>query len=459
MDHPITLYFEKGVIAVSDISAAVKIDDISTVKKKLSFDIPWADVKNELDAVYREVGKKAKIKGFRPGKIPRGILEVHYREEAEGEAVSNLVNRYYWETLQEKEIPVVTQPEIEQKGIEAEKNFTFSATVEVEPIVEPKDYLGLELEKEELTVSEGDFEVRMQEIRQMFATMEEVSEDRGIQTGDFVTLDFEGVLDGARLKELKSENYLLEIGSKIFVPGFEEQLIGMRKDESKVVAVKFPENYHAANLAGKDVEFSVKIKGIRIKKLPEIDEQFVKNFERYESLEALRNDIRKNLEEEKKRKIAAAFERQISDRLLEKNVFEVPESFVERQIYYMMSDTQRRMVSGGMDSKKAAEFSFKMHDQFREEAAKIVKTVLLLKGIAGKAGLTAGDDEVENRVREIAAQRAQDYEKLKESLEKDDLIDNIRSEIINRKTYEFLEANAKVIMVKGETKQIAEEGK
>jgi len=444
---------------VSDISAAVKIDDISTVKKKLSFDIPWADVKNELDAVYRKVGKKAKIKGFRPGRIPRGLLEVHYREEAEEETVSNLVNRYYWETLQEKEIPVVTQPEIEQKGIEAEKNFTFSATVEIEPVVEPRDYLGLELEKEEPVVTGEDLEARMQEIRQMFATMEEVGEDRGILVGDFVTLDFEGALAGEKLKELKAENYLLEIGSKTFIPGFEEQLIGMRKDESKSVAVKFPENYHAAHLAGKDVEFTVLIKGMRIKKLPEIDEQFIKNFEKYESLEALRDDIRKNLEEEKKRKIDAAFERQISDRLLEKNAFEVPESFVERQVYYMMSDTQRRMVSGGMDSKKAAEFSFKLHDQFREEAAKIVKTVLLLKGIAGKEALTAGDDEVEKHIREIAAQRAQDYETLKKSLEKDDLIDNIRSEILNRKTYEFLEANAKVITVKNEKPQMTEEGK
>ena len=130
---------------------------------------------------------------------------------------------------------------------------------------------------------------------------------------------------------------------------------------------------------------------------------------------------------------------------------------MERQIYYMMSDTQRRMVSGGMDPKKAAEFSFKLHDQFREEAAKIVKTVLLLKGIAGKEGLTAGDDEVENQIREIAAQRAQDYETLKKSLEKDDLIDNIRSEILNRKTYEFLETKASVTMIRNEKKKMPEE--
>jgi trigger factor len=143
---------------------------------------------------------------------------------------------------------------------------------------------------------------------------------------------------------------------------------------------------------------------------------------------------------------------------LEKNVFDVPDSFVERQIYYMMSDTQRRMVSGGMDPEKAAEFSFKLHDHFREEAAKTVKTVLLLRGIADKEALTAGEDEVEKQIREIAAQRAQDYETLRKSLEKDDLIE-IRSEILNRKTYELLEAKGKVTTVSTKKKEIPEEEK
>ena len=181
---------------MSDISAAVKIEDISSVKKKLSFDIPWADVKNELDTVYRKVGKTAKIKGFRPGKIPRAILESYYREQAEEETVTNLVNRYYWEALKEKEIPSVTHPQIEQKGIEAEKDFTFSATIEVEPIIDPKDYLGLELEREEPVVTEEDLEARLLEIRQMFATMEDLNEERGVAEGDFVTLDFAGSIAG-----------------------------------------------------------------------------------------------------------------------------------------------------------------------------------------------------------------------------------------------------------------------
>jgi len=430
---------------VSDFSAAVKIEDISPVKKKLSFDVPWEDVKNELDSVYRKVGQKAKVKGFRPGKIPRAILEMHYRQEAEEEAVSNLVNRYYWRTLEEKNIHAVSQPQLEQDGIKKDKDLIFAATVEVEPVIEPKDYLGLELQKTDPTVTEDELNTRLQEIRQMFATMEEVNEDRVLVAGDYANIDFTGTLAGESLKELKSENYLLEIGSNTFVPGFEDKLIGMKKGEAKVISVKFPDDYHAANLAGRDVDFSVKINGIHIKRLPEIDEEFIKNFERYESLEALKDDVRKNLEEEKHRKVEADFERQIGDRLLEKNDFEVPGSFIERQVYYMVSDAQRRMVSGGMDPKRARDFSLNLREQFRDEATRTVKTILLLKSIGQRENLTVTEGEVEEQIRQIAVHKGQDPESLKKSLEKDDLIENIESEILTRKTYEFLEKNARVV--------------
>lgn len=441
---------------MSDIQPVVTIEEISPVKKKISFAVPWTGVQDELNKVYREAAKTARIKGFRPGKIPRKILEVHYREQVEDETISNLVNQYYWDTLQEKKIQAVSKPQIDQQGIEPEKDFTFSATVEVEPLIEPKDYLGIELEKEELIVTDEDVQGKLDEIRQMFATMEDLQEDRALLTGDFATIDFEGSLDGQTRPELKSENYLLELGSGTFVPGFEDQLVGLKKGETKTVKVTFPETYHAKDLAGKDVEFTVTVKAIRIKKLPEINEEFIKNFERYESLEALRDDVRKRLEEEKKHYIADELQKSIAEKLLAKNEFEVPSSYVERQIYYMMSETQRRMISGGMDPKKAAEFTLKLRDQFHDEAQKAVKMILLLKSIAEKESLSVSDEELENRVREIAQQRSQDYEAFRKTLEKDDLLENIRSEILTGKTYEFVEMKGQVTTVKKDSKGLAE---
>jgi trigger factor len=444
---------------VSEISAAIKIEDISPVKKKLSFDIPWADVKNELDTVYRKVGRTAKVKGFRPGKIPRAILEMYYREQAEDETVAGLVNKVYWKTLEEKEIPAVTQPQIEQKGIERDKDFSFSAIVEVEPAIDPKDYLGLELEKEDPAVTEEDLEKRLQDIRQMFSTMEDLSEDRGVIEGDFVTLDFTGKIDGEPLKELTAESHLLEVGSKKFVPGFEDQLIGIKKGETRSFVIRFPETDMPAHLAGKEVDFHINIRGIRVKRAPEIDDNFIKNFEKYESLEALKDDVRKTLEEEKKQRVAAELDKSIGEKLLACNDFEVPDSFIERQIHHMMSDMQQRMVSGGMDQKKATELALKLHDRFREEAAKIVKTVLLIKSIATKEAIAVDDQEVEKQIAEIASQRAQDYETLKKSLEKEDLIDSIKSELQSRKTYEFLAEKARITTVSAKRTEIPEENK
>jgi trigger factor len=282
--------------------------------------------------------------------------------------------------------------------------------------------------------------------------MEDLQEDRGAIEGDFITLNFTGKLNGEPLKELTADNHLLEIGSKSFVPGFEEKLIGVRKGESRSFVITFPEADVPEHLAGKEVEFDVNVGGIRVKQAPEIDDNFIKNFEKYESLEALKADVRKNLEEEKKAKIAANLDKSISDKLLARNDFEVPDSFVENQVHHMLYNMRQRLVSGGMDPKKATEMALKFRDQCREDAIKIVKTVILIKNIARKEGLT-----VEKRIAEMAAQRAQDIETLKKSLEKEDMLDGIASEILSRKTYEFLLEKAHITTVSAENPEIPEE--
>lgn len=419
-----------------------RVEDLNSVKKRILFDVPWHDVQNELDAAYHKVGKTAKVKGFRPGRIPRNILERYYRQDVEDETVSNLINRHYWEAIQKNKIPVVSQPVIEQKGIESEKDFTFTATVEIEPEIEPTSYTGLDLEKPVPVVTDAEVETNMEQMRQMFAVLEDVVEDRGLQKGDFVTIAFEGTLAGKKLQELKAENYLLEIGEQKFIPGFEEQLLGLKKGEKRTIMVHFPDNYQMAQVASKDVEFAVEIKDVRIKKLPAIDEQFLKNFNQYHSIEELRADVKKRIEKEKEKRFKTAFQRNISDKLLENNLFEIPDVFVEQQTFYMVNDAQNRMVSEGLDPKKAEELAMSLRDHFRDEASKIVKTSILLDRIARKESIVANDDEIDNRIKEFAAQRSQNYQTLKETFEKDGLMENIRTEIINLKTYEFIEANA-----------------
>ncbi|MHB8138301.1 MAG: trigger factor [Smithellaceae bacterium] len=425
----------------------VKVEDISQVKKKMSFEVPWVVVKDELENVYRTIGKKAKIKGFRPGKIPRKILEDYFKADAEGETITNIINKYYWQELDNRGIVTLSRPEIEQDGLKENTDFAFSASFETEPAFEPQGYKGMELEKINISVSEEDMEKRLHEIRKMFATMQDVADDRKTVMGDFVNVDFKGTLDGELLPELQSENYLLELGSKRFIPGFEEQIVGMKNGETKEINLTFPADYHEKKMAGKDVVFTVTLKGLKEQKLPEIDENFIKNFDKYNTLEDLRNDVRKTMEEQCSRQSDTQLQDKIIESVLNANAFEAPPSLVERQIFYMISDTQKRMKSAGMDEKNAMELSFRMHDQFKQEAEKTVRSYLIIKKIAEKEAINVSDDDIDNHIKELAEIHHADYEVVKSAYNDEERINSLKSEIIQKKVFDFIkgESNIKVV--------------
>lgn len=429
---------------MSNMDMAVKVEDVSSVKKKLLFDIPWHDVKEELDAVYREVGKTSRIKGFRKGKIPRKVLEGYFKENVEIETTANLVNKFYWEAIKEKGINAVAKPEIDQRGIEVDKNFSFTAVVEVEPVIDPSGYTELELEKEEHEVTDADIDVKLQEMRDMFSTMEDAPDDKPVAAGSYVIIDFEGFLDGVPREELKADNYQLEIGSRLFVGNFEDQMIGWKKGESREITVKIPDDYDAKEIAGKEVAFKVLLKNIREKKLPEIDENFIKNFEKFESLDELKDSIRKSLAEENKNKAEVALKEQIIDKLLAANEFEVPSSLVENQTNYMMADAKRRMMMGGMLPDDASELSAKLRDNFKQGAARTVKYIMLLKSIAKKEAVSVDEKDIDDHLREIARDRVQDYEAMKKTVENDDIKENLKSELLIKKIFDFIQNSAKI---------------
>ncbi len=425
----------------------VKIEDLSSIKKKISLEIPWDEVKNELNAVYHDVSKKAKIKGFRPGKIPRKILETYFKDQAETEAATNIVNKYYWQTLEERGIIPISQPEIKQDGIKQDADYCFSASFEIEPELEPKGYKGLELEKEEIKVTDDDVKKRIDEIKQMFATMEEVTEDRPVITGDFVVIDFAGSMNGEEYDELKSDNYFLEIGSGKFIPGFEDQLIGTKKGETREVKVTFPDNYHENKFAGKDVIFKVTVNNIREKKLPENDENLIKNFEKYNSFEDFQNDVRKSLEEKVEQTAKLNLQNKITEALIKENNFEAPSALVERQIYYMMADTQQRMITAGIDEQSVMDFTLKMRDKYKGDAEKIVKSFLLIKKIAEKESLIAEEQDVEQYLQDLAAQSGRDYESLKKMYDDEKKKDSLTMELMQKKVFDFIEKNANIKVV------------
>jgi trigger factor len=440
---------------VSETSVVVKVEEISPVKTKLFFDVSWDDVKKEMEPILRKVNRTAKIKGFRQGKVPRSILEIHYGEYVEGETITNLINRLYWDALKTHDISAVSQPQIEQGGIEKDKNFTFTATVEIAPNIEPKGYTGLDLEKSKHEVTEADVEVRLEKMRQMFATMEDVEEDRGVKEGDFVTLDFSGSIDGVRRGELGAENFLLEVGSKRFILGFEEQLIGAVKGETKEINLRLPD-YYVPDIAGKDAVFTLNLKSIKEKKLPPLDPSFIKNFEKYNSLDELREDIRKSLEEENKIKSENDLRNLMITELLRNNEFEVPPSYVEREFNYIMTNVQRRMIGDGLSKQEASEMSSKFQDQYRPTAIRTVKIAALVSSIARKESIAVEKNELEERIMEIAGQSG-DYEKTVKYLEDEGIRENIRQEILYNKVFEFVEKQSNIKIVKKNNTIIEEE--
>ncbi len=430
------------------MATEVKIEDISSVEKKLSFEVLWDEVKSELDSIYKKVGKGAKVKGFRQGKAPRNVLELHYGDKVEEDVISNLVTKNYTEAVEKNGIAVAAQPVVDQKGIKKGESFIFSVTVETQPEIDPKGYEGLELEKEELDVTPSDVDERIEQIRQMYATLEDVSEDRALAEGDFALIDFVGKLNGEVRPGMESSDYTLQIGSKSFIPGFEEQIVGMKKGDSKDISLTFPEEYGAKDLAGKEVVFSVALKNIRAKVLPALDEEFIKNFEKYENLNDLTEDVRKSLEEEGEARIKAELRSAIADKLLERNDLEVPSSWVERQIYNMMMDARQRMVQNGMPDNKAAELTYSLHDKFKEQATTMVKASFLLNEIAKKESIEVSDEEVDAKIRELADRYKQDYETVNNAYESNGVKENFKVELLENKTMDFIEGKATITPVK-----------
>lgn len=443
---------------MGEMIAEVKIEDVSSVKKKLSFEVLWADVKDELDSIYRTVGRKAKIKGFRPGKVPRNVLEMHYKEQVEEDAISNLIAKHYAEVVEKNNILAVGQPAIDQKGITTGENFLFTATVETRPVIDLKSYTELKLEKEKLGITKADIEERLNQIRQMYSTLKDIEEDRALANDDFAVIDFEGKLDGEARKELASEDYTLQIGSQSFVPGFEEQLVGLKKGESRDITVTFPEDYGAKDIAGKEVLFSVTLKNIREKLLPELDEEFVKNFEKIESLEDLKKDVKKSLEEEGEARIKADLRNAMIDKLLENNEFEVPSSWVEEQVYTMMLNARQQMMQNGMPDDKASEISYNLRDGFNDQATRIVKASFMFHEIAKKESIEVTEKDVEDKLNALALRYGQDYESVKRVYEANNAEDRLKDELLEQKAVDFVEERASITLVKKGRKKKKEKG-
>jgi trigger factor len=424
----------------------VKVEDISSVKKQLSFDVPAVRVSEEIEKAYQQIAKTAKVKGFRPGKVPRSILERQYASQMESQVFEKLIRENFYQALADHKIVAVSGPEITDSGtLEKGKDFTFRAQVEVRPEVEPKDYVGLKLKKETLKVDEKVIDGRIEEMRAGSATMKDADRDEA-RDGDTVILDFEGFINGVPFENGKAENHRLELGSKTFITGFEEQLVGMKKGQEGEIEVTFPLDYGKKELAGQDAVFKVKIKEIREKILPELDDEFAAQFG-LASLADLREKVAESYRAQEAERIERDFKDHIIDALVERNPFELPESMIEQQLEYMLENLQNRMQAQGMSIQALGLTPEAFMGIYREIAIKQVKGSLVLEAIALKEKVQVEESEIQEKLEEIAEKNNASKEMVMNFYADESRRRGLVTQLAEEKVIHFLTGKASVEMV------------
>lgn len=422
----------------------VQVEEISPVRKKINVEIPEDQVQGAIDAFYKDLGKKTTIKGFRPGRAPRSILERYFKDYAQEEVAQKLIQETYEKAFSQISLRPIASPVLEPGELRAGKPFQYSATVDVKPDIKLGDYIGLKLEAKREEVRNEEIEERLKAIQDVHASLRSLSEPRPIQKGDYVILDYEASIDGKVLGEGKATDVSLEVGTGQFIPELEEKLVGLLPEEEKEVEILFPPDYSYEKWAGKTVKFRVKIKEMKEKVLPPLDDEFAKDLGAYDSLQELREKLREEIAKAKEQKLRLDLQGEILEQLLRENSFDVPAVLVEEQTKVLVSETKMRLAAQGAELADTGLTEEGLREEFRPRAEKEVRTYLILEKIAEMEGLTVSDEEVENRLREIAERFREKFERVKSYYEKNDLLPNVRGEILGRKTLDFLLQKAEI---------------
>jgi trigger factor len=419
-------------------------EEISPIKKKISIEIPEDQVGQEVDSFYKELGRTAKIKGFRPGKVPRNILERYFKDYVKTEVVRKLIEESYPKALSETHLEPVSPPVVDPGEFAEGKPFQYSAVIEVKPEITLEGYTGLKIEGKREEVEDEEVEARLKALQNLHSNLKTISEARAIQAGDYVILNYEASLGGKSVEGGKAIDFTVEVGSGQFIPAFEEKLIGLKPEEESEIEVTFPQDYGYQKWAGKTLSFHVKIKEIKEKILPPLDDEFARDLGDYPSLGELKAKLKGEIEKEKELGLERQLRDQVVDQLLEANPFEVPESLVEEQAKALVSDTKLKLAAQGVVLKSLGVSEEKLQEDYKAMAQKQVRTFLILEKIAGQEGIAATDQEAEDRLKEMSERMHQKFDVVKQYYEKNGLLPEIKAGILRDKALSFLLEKANI---------------
>lgn len=412
---------------------------------KLEITVEAQKFDEAIKTVFNKSAKYFNIPGFRKGKAPYQIVEKTYGAQIFYEdAFNEVAGEAYAQALEENNIEAVSKPQIDLVQIEKGKDLIFTAVVQIKPEVELGKYKGIEIKKIEYNVSDEDVEHELSHMAEKNARLVSV-EDRAVESGDITTIDFEGFVDGEAFEGGKAENHELTIGSNTFIPGFEDQIIGMKLGEEKEINVKFPEEYFSTNLAGKDATFKVKLHEIKKKEMPEINDELAKDVSEFDTIDELKNSIREKQEEQNQTKAKYEMEDEVIKAVCDKAKVEIPSGMIELEIDRMAQDIETRLSYQGMKLEQYLQMMNKTMEDFRnenkEQAERTVKSRLVLEAVQKAENIEVTDEEIAEKIKEMAETYGRKEEEVKDNPE---LVKYVGENLKAEKTVKFLVDSAKI---------------
>lgn len=413
----------------------------------ISVEVEASLVNEAIDKAFKKVVQKVNVPGFRKGKVPRSIFEARFGiESLYQDAIDILLPDSYSAALAETGIFPVDRPEIDVQQFAKNEIGKYTAKVTVKPEVELGEYKGLEVPAADATVTEEEIAAELNRLQQRHAELT-VLEEGAAENGDITVIDFDGYVDGEAFEGGKGERHSLELGSGSFIPGFEEQVVGLQIGDLKDIEVTFPETYHAENLAGKAAIFKVKLHEIKRKNLPALDDEFAKDVSEFDTLEEYKQDLSAKLADRKEKENESAREAAVVEKAAEAAVIEIPEAMINSETTFMLRDFENRLRSQGMNLDLYYQFSGQDEDalrgQMRGDAEKRVRNNLVLEQIAKNEGIAANDEDLNEELENLSKQYSRPVEELREIFESNGNLDNIKEDLVLRKTIKFLLENSK----------------
>ena len=409
----------------------------------LEVTVPAEDLAKAYDKAAKKVAQKVNIPGFRKGKAPLKVLEravgKDYILQEAGEAI---ISETLPKALEEQNIDIVARPEIEDMKLELGQDVVYKAAVTPKPEVELGEYKGIQIEKFSTEVSDEDVQQQLVSMLDRQADMVEAEEGAAVENGNFITLDFKGTVDGVAFQGGESKDYPLEVGSNSFIPGFEEQLVGMKVGEEKDVNVTFPEEYHAEELKGKPAVFKCTVKSIKRKVLPALDDEFAKKASTFQTLDELKADIRSNLEKTAESKAESEKREEAIKQATENATVEVPEVMVEHRINIMIQELAMRLEQQGMKLEMYLQYAGtdinKLRETYRDTAAANVKTDLVLEAVAKAEGIKVETEELDAEVEAMAKAYGATAAEVKKIITQQGRTPDLIETVLKRKTAQFI---------------------